>query len=154
MNLSLEELNSVEVAEEVRLLRNQCCRCFTNHRETLTEGEQRAWYETVYSAQPSDLRPYRVWLGRNDSGEAVGYLAIAVEGGEGLVTECVAEARRGQGIGGSLLRFAVEICDEEGLVPVAEIREDNEASIRLHEKQGFHRDPNVTGDVLRYLLAP
>ena len=79
-------------------------------------------------------------------GEVVGWTALSnysarnVYAGVAWESVYVAEAARGRGVGGVLLRELIPLSEEHGVwTLIAGIQVENEASLRLHERVGFRR---------------
>lgn len=77
-------------------------------------------------------RPLRAYIARLNS-RPVGYLMIRCTGDSAHITEAVDCPFRKLGIGRKLIQFAQSNHDEL----VAKIKENNHASIALHESMGF-----------------
>ena len=107
----------------------------TGAREPIGWWAQVRWYLRHYRRARRQRR-YRVYLAREGS-TPVGYGALRSQGGELLVTECVATEHRGRGVGEAILGQLITIARREGRDLVAEIWASNRASIGLHEKAGF-----------------
>ena len=71
----------------------------------------------------------------------VGFIGIHTEGSLGMLY--VDEAYRKQGIASSLEAYLVNHMLEQGFTSFTQVKEDNEASIRLQEKLGFYRASNL-----------
>lgn len=154
--LSNELVRSLSAALEIRRLRNTCYQFLTQHRARIGVLEQLRWYLGFYRTA-SKNGAYRLYLFRLLDGTPVGYGALKLEHGRLLVTECVGEGYRKQGIGRSILGEMVSIAKREGRELVAEIRADNRASVTLHEQAGLELFETATKDsfeLRRYRLGP
>src|SRR5262245_52988155 len=121
---------------QVRRLRNSCREYLTNYRDHITSLHQLVWYFRFFR-HARITGNYRLYLWYDNSGVAVGYGALSLEGNELLITECVAIKHRGRGYGRLILNQMIHIGQEEERNLVAEIWPTNERSIALHEKAGF-----------------
>ena len=75
------------------------------------------------------------------AGEVIGYAAVMCVLDEGnLVSIAVEEDYREMGIASELLDIAYDMSQERGVTSInLEVRESNEAAIRLYEKEGFEK---------------
>ena len=137
--MTLNRLNSLSDALTVRRIRNECRTYLTNYTGYISIPRQIYWYFTYYR-QAAHAGIYRVFIARDSKAQAIGYGALHHLGGELLVTECVAEKYRGQGLGFLILKKLINIAKREGLPLIAEIQATNKISIALHKKCGFTFD--------------
>jgi L-amino acid N-acyltransferase YncA len=151
-NLSLKPLATVKQALLLADIRNQCRLFMTNDQREVTPDGQRQWFETHYSKQTPQR--YFVWLLYQQE-TPVGYAAakLVQEDNTALITEGLAEAARGKGLGSYLLRCLTQQPEVQGKTLVADVRKDNPASQRLHEKFGFKEIPHPEGHLLRYVYT-
>jgi len=107
-----------------------------------------AGLESQLPSYPPRFTDWRSWdrghrpslrLVAEDGGEVIGWAALTGVPDTGAeVNVYVAPAEQGRGVGGALLRALVEAADAEGLSVIrASVFRRNEASIRLHARQGF-----------------
>lgn len=85
--------------------------------------------------------PYRIWLGTLLEYEyhvCQAFLSIAV-GEAHILNLSVDPDLQGQGLGGQLLRQCIEDAKDQGAAQLfLEVRESNEAAIRMYAAQGFN----------------
>ena len=114
------------------------------YRQGIAAGH--ATFETEVPDQEawSAARHAACHLVAESAGEVVGFAALSpvsrrpVYAGVCEVMIYVAEAQRGRGTGGALLRALVRCSEENGIWTLqAGIFPENVASIRLHERAGF-----------------
>lgn len=109
---------------------------FSRSGRAVPPAVHRAWFEARID-DPST----RIWVGEVD-GAAAGQVRVDVEDATGLVSIAVARGARGGGVAGSLLRgLETELgADLQVTRLVAEVRHDNEPSIRAFHRAGYvHR---------------
>ena len=78
-----------------------------------------------------------MYLLTDDKNRPVAYGALALDGANLLVTECVVNEHRNKGIGMLVLDRLLQIGKSENRPVIADILATNAASIALHEKAGF-----------------
>lgn len=115
--------------------------------------QSRPWSADVFRAELArDDRAYLVALaGPGAFAEVVGYGGITVVGDEAhVMTVAVDAERRRHGIGRRLLQGLVAAARDRGATAVTlEVRESNDAAIRLYEELGFRSSgvrPGYYGD--------
>ena len=83
--------------------------------------------------------------GADRQGNRQGYMLLRPASDGAYITEVVAASARGKGIASQMIDHA------KSLYPklIAEIRQDNEASIHLHIRNGFSLK-EMRGDVMRF----
>ncbi|MFQ5932902.1 MAG: ribosomal protein S18-alanine N-acetyltransferase [Nitrospiraceae bacterium] len=97
------------------------------------------WPERSYRYELTDNPAAQLYVAKLDDGAVIAYLGYWLIGDEvHISTFAVQPEFRMQGIGEDLLRFALSAAAENGArVATLEVRESNDAAIRLYEKQGF-----------------
>jgi RimJ/RimL family protein N-acetyltransferase len=123
----------------VRRIRNECRLYLTGRTDHISIPRQIFWYFTYYK-QAAKTGKYRIFIARDGKDRVAGYGAIHRLDRKLLVTECVAEKFRGQGVGFLILKRLMGITRNEKLPIIAEIRATNKISIALHKKCGFTLD--------------
>jgi RimJ/RimL family protein N-acetyltransferase len=98
--------------------------------------QQFRWYFRTYGPRQKS-GDFRLYLLADENNAALAYGALALDGDNLLVTECVAREHRNKGIGTVVLDHLMEIAAHERRPLVADILATNAASIALHEKAGF-----------------
>ena len=125
----------------------------TRHRGQISVWQQVRWFYRTY-------RPglagdgFQIFLWRDAGRQPVAYGALSLDEGEYWITECVARSWRGRGVGGHVLAHLQDIGRAHGRVLVAEIRADNEASLRLHRRLGFSADEDEAADLRLLRWSP
>ncbi len=77
---------------------------------------------------------------RESDGKVIGMLNLRPEDGLiGTIGYSIRPSERGKGYGTALLEQGLELCEMFGITPVAVVRKDNAASIRVLEKNGFEK---------------
>jgi ribosomal protein S18 acetylase RimI-like enzyme len=139
--LSIAEACSLADYLFLRALRNEVRGLMTNHTGHIGYWQQLKFY---IATRYRGAAPITVFIARR-RGRRAGYLLVRQTAGGAAVTEAVDAKFRQRGIGRKLLAFA------QARYPnvVAEIREDNAGSIRLHESMGFVRESSA-GGILTY----
>jgi len=102
------------------------------------------WPERSYRYELTENRAAQLFVAKLDDGAVIAYLGYWLFGDEAHIsTFAVQPEFRMQGIGEDLLRNALAVAAERGArVATLEVRESNDAAIRLYEKLGFE----VTGN--------
>jgi ribosomal protein S18 acetylase RimI-like enzyme len=139
--LRIEEAVSIRDYLFLRRLRNQVRHLMTRDTRPVSLFRQFRFFCAMrFGVPPAGLR---IFMARLDS-RPVGYLLVraAGEAGEAVaITEAVSPEFRQRGIGRALIAFAKARYPQI----VAEIREDNQASIGLHVAMGFEREGSRDG---------
>lgn len=80
-----------------------------------------------------------IFLVAEEAGEICGYLGMYLSIDEGEITNvAVSLEKRNLGVGGKLLREAVDMAKNRGIVQIVlEVRVSNQPAIHLYEKYGF-----------------
>lgn len=80
-----------------------------------------------------------IFLVAEENGEICGYIGMYLSIDEGEITNvAVSQTKRDAGIGGILLRQAIELARKRSIVQVVlEVRISNRPAIHLYEKYGF-----------------
>ena len=127
----------------LRRLRNQVCHVMTNDPSKIGILRQIKFYRDM-RRNFKRPQPVRIYIARLRS-QRVGYLLIRSGDGAPRITEAVDQRFRRSGIAKSLIRYAQRHHNDL----IAEIRDDNYASIALHESAGFEQEFR-SGRVLIY----
>jgi RimJ/RimL family protein N-acetyltransferase len=133
--LTARAVTRLPQALAVRRLRNACREYLTNHRDPISLRQQARWFYRSYRPAVR-AGAYQLFLFL-EGGKPVGYGALSLENDRLLITECVAPAQRGRGVGRAILARLLETARGQGRAVAAEIWADNAASIALHTRAGF-----------------
>src|SRR6266550_1631928 len=128
--LSIVEARTLGDYLFLRRLRNQVRNLMTNDTRPISLWRQLRFF-LLMRCRPNK-ESLRIFIARYGS-QHVGYLLVRSSGMGMLITEVIDQNFRRQGIGKKLVAFAQSRYREI----VAEIREDNHASIALHVAMGF-----------------
>jgi ribosomal protein S18 acetylase RimI-like enzyme len=142
-DLSIEEASSFSDYLFLRTLRNQVRDLMTNDTAHISYFKQLRLF-VVIKCKFKKLQQVKIFIAHYKSRPA-GYLMISQTQDGVRVTEAIDEKFRRIGIGKKLIEFAQ--CNYTNLV--AEIREDNAASVALHESMGFRRE-NAKDGIVAY----
>jgi len=118
----------------------------TNHTDEIGYVKQLRFFVTMRFGTAT---PIRIFIARSNSRPAA-YLLIRAATDGARITEAVAEEFRRLGIARKLIEFAQQRWPDL----VAEIREDNQASIALHEASGFKREFSQNGIAIYRFRRP
>jgi len=139
LDLRIEEARSFGDYLFLRTLRNQVRHVMTNDTSYIGYLGQLKFYVAA-RCKFKRMRAFKVFIARCRS-RPVGYLLIRTTQDGALVTTAIDGRFRRQGIGKKLVNFAQRSYGDL----VAEIRDDNAASIALHESMGFQREARRDG---------
>lgn len=151
--LSISLLTTLEEAYELALIRNECRLMMTNDQIEITASKQKEWFENFYILQ--DPIKYRVWLLKEQNLQkaiCIGYFAANEKVDGFYITEGILEAKRGKGLGSFLLQKLIRSENFHSKPLYADIFNNNQASIRLHEKFGFKKQIAINDQITRFSL--
>src|SRR5262249_25103724 len=123
----------------LRSLRNQVRHVMTNDTSYIGYLVHLKFYVFVH-CQLQSIHAFKIFIARYQS-RPVGYLLVRTTPDGALVTTAIDDRFRRRGIGRKLVDFAQRSYDDL----VAEIRDDNAASIALHESMGFRPETRRNG---------
>jgi RimJ/RimL family protein N-acetyltransferase len=129
-------VTNVFQALRVRRLRNTCRAYLTNYRDAIGVRQQIRWFYGSYRKM-LQAGEYRIYLYDDGPSGGVGYGALHLQDGRLYITECVAPAQRGRGVGRAILAHLLDTARRQRRAVVAEIWADNAVSIALHTRAGF-----------------
>lgn len=136
LHYSFKLVTSLTDVMRVRSIRNSCRQYLTNHSDYISRVQQFRWYFRTYG--PRQKRgDFRLYLMADEKNRPIAYGALAREGDNLLITECVAREHRNKGVGTVVLDRLLQIAADERKPVIADILATNAASIALHEKAGF-----------------
>ena len=142
LELRIEEARSFADYLFLRTLRNQVRHVMTNDTSSIGYLGQIKFYVAARCGFKR-MRNSRIYIARHRS-RPVGYLLIRRTPDGALLTTAIDGDFRRRGIGKQLVDFAQRSCGHL----IAEIRDDNVASIALHESMGFRRELHRNGILL------
>ena len=153
--LNYRPVRGIHDAIVVRSIRNTCYQYLTNNPSPIGFLQQVRWYYATYRKLERSSQ-FRLFLFFDAEIHAVGYGALKRVNDDLLVTECVRYGYRGQGSGTFILRVMMSVAKKEGRTLIAETWADNQASIALHERQGFvlaSKQENSGRELRTYVLS-
>lgn len=115
------------------------------HSEAISRDEHREWFASKLRAENA-----RIYVAEDQSGSAVGQFRVEWRTtDEAAVHVSIAAEKRGLGIGGELIRRAMEMASRETATRRfhAYIKPENKASLRAFEKAGFTRVESQPGAI-------
>lgn len=131
MTITAEIVTTLEQAQELRRLRNQCAAFMTRDPRRVSKDRQREFFGTQIA--PGAVR---AWLLRHDS-EAVAYGLLRAAEGSWWLSCGTAATHRGQGLGLVIVRLATAAGLDTGLPVRLEVWADNTAAVHVYEKAGY-----------------
>lgn len=138
-DLQIDEARSFGDYLFLRALRNQVRHVMTNDTSYIGHLGQLKFFIAT-RRRFGRTRPLKIFIARYRS-RRVGYLLIRRTQDGALLTTAVDRDFRRRGIGKKLVDYAQRSCGDL----IAEIRDDNTASIALHESMGFRRETRRNG---------
>ena len=131
MTLAAEAVESLEQAQELRHLRNECRAWMTRDQRLISGPRQQGFYGSQIVSGTA-----RAWLLRHD-GDAVAFGLLRASGGCWWLTCGVAGGYRERGLGSAVVRLVTSAGLETGLPVKLEVWADNERAVHVYEKAGF-----------------
>jgi GNAT superfamily N-acetyltransferase len=164
INPVLLPLTTLRQALALAQVRNSCAAFMTNNAQLISPLQQARWFTRRYwpaiqqAMALGELPAYRVWLivagDEADTGNTppiLGYLGMAMSDDGYLITEGLAPAARGKGLGTWLLHHALNEQNWFDDKPIwADIFDHNAASVKLHQGFGFTPVMALGNEVTRY----
>ncbi len=142
MILTFKKIDSIDDAEILRKIRNECREFMTEHNEYINEEQQKKWFKTAN--QKFDM--YLAYL--VEHGVIVveaGYGLIHRNKNESLLTGGLLKDCRDKGLGFDLFKFLISECRKE--VPIRlDVLKTNVRALNLYKKLGFmiyQEDDNI-----------
>ncbi len=147
----LVEVNTLEKAEVLRRIRNECRKYMTRNTQEISQKEQTNWYNSLEKTQ---LTPYLfVESHLGVSFTVIGYGVIRVEDGEVLLTGGLTAKSRGRGLGTLLFTQLIQISKATYNLPISlEVQRLNIIARNLYKKLGFTTKSSNNNKVIRMTL--
>ena len=149
MKLTVEPVTTLEQAQELRRLRNECRDFMTRDTGRVGKDAQREFFSAQIA--PGAVRAWLVYAGHTPAGYG---LLRAAEGCWWL--SCgVAAPYRGRGIGSMLVRLVTEAGQLGGEPVKLEVWADNERAIRVYSRAGYvlEAETDREGRALKVMIA-
>lgn len=136
MEYFLQEVDNLERAEALRVIRNTCRTYMTNNTNVISEEEQKEWFESLDRSQ---MIPFLFM--ENCHGvcvDSVGYGLIRSVEGFTVLTGGLIETERSKGLGAKLFLQLIDKARELFDQPIQlEVLNANERAKRLYYRLGF-----------------
>lgn len=131
MKITIERVTTLEQAQELRRLRNDCRAWMTRDTRRVGEDAQREFFGTQIA--PGAVR---AWLAYSDH-EAVAFGLLRASEGCWWLTCGVAGKYRGHGLGTGIVKHVTAAGLGTGLPVRLEVWADNDRAVHVYEKAGY-----------------
>lgn len=132
MNLIAEVVTTLDQAQELRVLRNECRAFMTRDTSEISEEQQAEFF--TGRIQPGAVKAFLL----REDGRAVAYAILRPAGDGTLWMSCgVTGDARGRGLGTVVVRLATTAGLDAGQPVRLEVWAGNEPAVRAYEKAGY-----------------
>ena len=145
VKLTVERVETLEQAQELRHLRNECRAWMTRDQRIVSGPAQKGFYGSQIVSGAS-----KAWLLRHD-GDAVAFGLLRASEGCWWLTCGVAGLYRDRGLGLAVVRLATTAGLDTGLPVKLEVWADNERAVHVYEKAGYAVESETERDGRRLL---
>lgn len=138
-------VSNLRQAEELRKVRNACCKFMTHYPHEISEEEQVRWFETL---DKENFLPFLVYV----DNEIIGYCTLVFRDGVVWLTGGLYEEYRNQGFGRQVFEWMVVMAKSKGWENIMlDVAKNNPIAHRLYLRVGFV-DVDETDDlwIMRY----
>ena len=129
-SLRLEQINSIQDLNALRILRNECREFMTRYKEIISYNQQVEWYSKL------DLSKNILFLLKREN-TPVGYGYIRSDNKEVLLTGGLCSIERDKGYGKVLFSLLVEKSKSFQLPIRLEVLKNNNRAFSLYRRLGF-----------------
>lgn len=142
---NIKSVKSLEDAQDMRVIRNECKDFMTRNTSYITEEDQEKWYNSLDLNDIEMYLMYACYDGVAFADVAFGY--IKFDGDEIYLTGGVSEYYRGQGLGRKMFSYLLDRAKVFDRKITLEVLNDNEKAYNLYLSLGFvplYGDDRVT----------